>query len=75
MLCDRVYNSYEVIINDVPMLVNLIPLEMHNFDIILVMDWLSFHHAIINCNLKRVVFHSTTHSGIVFEGVGVVPFP
>ena len=38
MLCDRVYNSCEFLVNDVPMLVNLIPLEMHGFDAILGMD-------------------------------------
>ena len=34
------------------MFVNLIPLDMHGFDIILGMDWLSYHHAIIDCELK-----------------------
>ncbi|GFY87070.1 hypothetical protein Acr_05g0007090 [Actinidia rufa] len=27
------------------------------------------------CELKRVVFHSFAHSGLIFEGVGVVPPP
>ncbi|GFZ14477.1 hypothetical protein Acr_24g0006670 [Actinidia rufa] len=31
MLCDRVYSSCEIRVNDVPMYVNLIPLEMHGF--------------------------------------------
>ena len=37
------------------------------------MDWLSFHCALIDCELKRVVFNFTAHSGLVFEGFGVVP--
>ena len=57
------------------MFVNLIPLEMHDFAVILGMDWLSFHRALTDCELKRVVFHSSDHSGLVFEGVGVVPPP
>ena len=57
------------------MFVNLIPLEIHYFDVILGMDWLSFHRALIDYELKRVVFHSYDHSGLVFEGVGVVPPP
>ena len=75
MLCDRVYNSCEILVNDVPMFVNLIPLEMHDFDVILGMDWLSFHYALIDCKLKQVVFHSYDHLGLVFEGVGVMPPP
>ncbi|GFS39050.1 hypothetical protein Acr_00g0060900 [Actinidia rufa] len=55
MLCDRVYSSCEIRVNDVPMYVNLIPLEMHGFDVILGMDWLSSYRALIDCELKRVV--------------------
>ena len=72
MLCDRIYNSCEIRVNDVPMYVDLIPLEMHGFDVILGMDWLSSYRALIDCELKRVVFHSFAHSGLIFEGVGVV---
>ncbi|GFS40834.1 hypothetical protein Acr_00g0070780 [Actinidia rufa] len=75
MLCDRIYNSCEIRVNDVPMYVDLIPLEMHGFDVILRMDWLSSYRALIDCELKRVVFHSFAHSGLIFEGVGVVPSP
>ena len=75
MLCDRVYHSCEILVNDVPLYVNLIPLEMHGFDVILGMDWLSSYRALIDCELKRVVFHSFAHSGLVFEGVSVVPPP
>ena len=57
------------------MFVNLLPLEMHNFDIILGMNWLSFHCALIDYKLKHIVFHSFDYSGLVFEGVGVVPPP
>ena len=75
MLCDRVYNSCEIRVNDVSLYVNLIPLEMHGFDVILGMDWLSSYRALIDCELKRVVFHSFAHSGLIFEGVGIVPPP
>ncbi|GFS42429.1 hypothetical protein Acr_00g0079820 [Actinidia rufa] len=75
MLCDRVYSSCEIRVNNVPMYVDLIPLEMHGFDVILGMDWLSSYRAFIDCELKRVVFHSFAHSGLIFEGVGIVPPP
>ena len=57
------------------MFVNLIPLEIHGFDIILGMDWLSFHRALIDCELKRIVFHSFDYSRLVFEGVDIMPPP
>ncbi|GFS35910.1 hypothetical protein Acr_00g0042620 [Actinidia rufa] len=75
MLCDKVYSSCEIRVNDVPMYVDLILLEMHGFDVILGMDWLSSYRALIDCELKRVVFHSFAHSGLIFEGVGIVPPP
>ena len=37
------------------------------------MDWLSFDSTLIDCKLKQEVFHSFAHSGLIFEGVGVVP--
>ena len=35
---------------------DLISLEMKDFDVILGMDWLTKHHASIDCFRKRVVF-------------------
>ena len=48
---------------------------MLGFDVILGMDWLSSYCALINCELKRVVFHYFAHSGLIFEGIGIVPPP
>ena len=48
---------------------------MHAFDVILGMDRLSSYHALTDCELKRVVFHSLDHSGLIFERVGVMPPP
>ncbi|GFS35915.1 hypothetical protein Acr_00g0042660 [Actinidia rufa] len=71
----QVYNLCEIRVNDVPMYVDLIPLEMHGFDVILGMDWLSSYCALIDCELKQVMFHSFAHLGLIFEGVGIVPPP
>ncbi|GFY91085.1 hypothetical protein Acr_07g0012810 [Actinidia rufa] len=56
MSCDRVYSSCEIRVNDVPMYVDLIPLEIHGFDVILGWIGLSSYRALIDCELKRVVF-------------------
>ena len=36
--------------------VDFIPLELHDFDIILGMDWLSKYKALIDCYAKTVTF-------------------
>ena len=35
---------------------DLLVMEMNDFDIILGMDWLSEHHAFIDCKEKKVIF-------------------
>ena len=37
---------------------NLIAIEMSDYDVILGMDWLSTHHAVIDCRKKRVLFQT-----------------
>ena len=48
---------------------------MHGFDVILGMDWLSSYSVLIDCELKRVMFHSFAHLRLIFEGVSIVPSP
>ena len=52
MSCDRVYHSCEILVNNVSLYVDIIPLEMRGFDIILGMDWLSSYRALIDSELK-----------------------
>jgi len=41
---------------------------MHDFDAILGMDWLSTHHAVVECFEKRVIFHIPGQFEFFFEG-------
>ncbi|XP_074377145.1 uncharacterized protein LOC141718666 [Apium graveolens] len=43
-------------------------MEMHNFDIILGMDWLSEHRAIIDCQGKRVISGDADKPEFVYQG-------
>ena len=36
---------------------DLVVLDMVGYDIILGMDWLAAHHAMVDCNKKRVIIH------------------
>ncbi|XP_022946901.1 uncharacterized protein LOC111450842 [Cucurbita moschata] len=53
----------------------LMVLDMYDYDIILGMDWLSAHHASINCYKKEIVFHPSRGKSFRFQGtkLGSVP--
>ena len=47
--------------------VDLILLKLHDFDIILGMDWLETHHALVDCFAKKVTFHIPRQPKFYFE--------
>jgi len=46
----------------------LIPLELHDFDIILGMNWLSKYKALIDCYAKTITFQTPEGERMIFEG-------
>ena len=48
---------------------NLILLDIHDFDVILGMDWLSRHHATVDCYRKEVRFCRPREIKVVFYGL------
>ncbi|XP_052302021.1 uncharacterized protein LOC112323659 [Populus trichocarpa] len=48
--------------------VDLIPLELHDFDIILGMNWLSKYKARIDCYAKTVTFQTPKGERMIFKG-------
>ena len=52
---NRVYKNYPLMVHDREFSVDLIALPFHEFDLILGMDWLSKHRAIIDCDKKTIV--------------------
>ena len=63
-----VYRRCEVRIGDHELPADLILLQMEDFDSILGMDWLSTHHATLDCRRKRIVFNLPETPGLVFQG-------
>ena len=47
---------------------NLISVEMSDYNAILGMDWLSTHHAVIDCQKKHVLFQSPEGEKFEFKG-------
>ncbi|XP_070057746.1 uncharacterized protein [Nicotiana tomentosiformis] len=54
IIVDRVYRSCVVTIRCLETRIDLLLLDMVDFDIILGMDWLSLYHAILDCHAKTV---------------------
>ncbi|XP_074337001.1 uncharacterized protein LOC141674179 [Apium graveolens] len=63
-----VYRECPIAVGDRSCKVNLLPMEMHDFDIILGMDWLSEHRATIDCQGKRVIFGDADKPEFVYQG-------
>ncbi|XP_028097460.1 uncharacterized protein LOC114297261 [Camellia sinensis] len=73
MLCAYVYLACDVMIGDMLLYVDLMPAAIDHFDCILGMDWLTIHHARINCVAKSIVFRPPDLPEFVFCGNGAVP--
>ena len=55
--------------------VTLLVLDMHDFDVILGMDWPAANHVSIDCSHREVVFNPPTGTSFKFEGVRMVELP
>jgi hypothetical protein len=51
---DDIYRGVKLYIGGLELRVDLMPLELYDFDLILGMDWLSKHKAQVDCFTKRV---------------------
>ncbi|KAH9763231.1 Endonuclease [Citrus sinensis] len=67
-LIDHVYKSCVIRLCDREFLVDLLPLEMHDFDLILGMDWLGPYHVSIDCFAKEIIFHLPGEEEFHFQG-------
>jgi len=52
---DEVYKRVVLYVEGMELQVDLMPLELYDFDLILGMDWLSKYKAQVNCFTKTVV--------------------
>ena len=66
---NRVYKNCPIVIQDREFFADLIALQFCEFDLILGIDWLSKHRAIIDCNKKTVVLRCSDKSEVIVHGV------
>ncbi|KAA3483961.1 Transposon Ty3-I Gag-Pol polyprotein [Gossypium australe] len=58
VLVDKVCKNCPLMFRDICFPANLVLLPFYEFDIILGMDWLTLHHAIVNCKRKSINLRS-----------------
>ena len=75
MICAYVYPTCDVLIGDMTLYVDLLPLNIDHFDCIVGMDRLTKYCATIDCVNKAVMFKPPGMPEFTFTGNGVVPLP
>ena len=62
---NRVYRNCPIVIYDRKFSVDLIALPFQEFDLILGMEWLSKHKAILDCDKKTIVLRCSDQSEVI----------
>ena len=66
---NRVYKNCPLMVHDREFSVDLIAFPFHEFDLILGMDWLSKHRAIVDCDKKIVMLKCPDLSEVIIQGI------
>ena len=67
------YKNCPLMVHDREFSINLIAFPLHEFDLILGMDWLSKHWAIVHCDKKTVVIKCYDLSKLTVHGIRLGP--
>ena len=68
VIVNRVYRDFPIRIREYQFPGGLIELPFREFDVILRMDWLSRHQAIVDCRMKRVTLRTPNEDEVTFIG-------
>ena len=66
---NRVYKNCPIIIHEREFFADLITIPFREFDLILGMDWLSKHQAIIDCDKKTIMLRCSDQFEVIVHGV------
>ena len=66
---NRVYKNCPLMVHDREFFVDLIALPFHEFDLILGMDRLSKHWAIVDCDKKTILLKCYDSSEVIVHGI------
>ncbi|KAH0633445.1 hypothetical protein KY284_036231 [Solanum tuberosum] len=73
IIIGRVYRGYTIEIIDRQTFVDLVELEMVDFEVIMVMDWLASCYANVECQTKIVGFHFLGEAVLEWKGDTTTP--
>ena len=68
VVVNKVYRDCPIKIQEYEFWRDLIELSFREFDVILGMDWLSRHRAIVDCRMKRVTLRTPNDNEVIFIG-------
>jgi hypothetical protein len=71
VVCTKIVRKCPIHVDGRTLLVDLIIFDIHGFDVILGMDWLSSNHAIIDCHHKEIIFRLSSEAEFKFIGTKV----
>ena len=66
---NRVYKNCPLLVHDREFSVDFIALPLHEFDLILGMDWLSKHQVIVDCDKEIVLLKCFDLSEVTVQGI------
>ena len=69
MISERIVPGSRLVIQNKDFPADLIVLGIHDFDIVLGMDWLSKHRATLDCYKKEVRLVRQEEPGVIFRGI------
>ena len=70
IVLDEIFRDCPIVVHESVFLADLMRLSFEEYDLILGMDWLTRHGAIVDCKLKRVKLVNSEGSEEILYGVG-----
>ncbi|XP_075078644.1 uncharacterized protein LOC142164590 [Nicotiana tabacum] len=67
-IVNRIYQDCPFMIQNLVFPADLLEMPFQDYDVIVGMDWLHRHHAVVDCRLNQVSFRTPAHSHIVVQG-------
>lgn len=67
LIVSSVYKDFPVQVNDVVMTVDLIPIDLQEFDTIRGKDFLFKFYALMDCHIREVVFKRPVEAQVIFQ--------
>ena len=68
MRVDQIYRDCELEISWILLTVDLQVMDISDFDVILGMDWLTAHRAVIDCDRRRITTYTRDGICVTFKG-------